>query len=222
MSPRTRTPGFRFRWSRTDSVVMQVVLGLGLALVGATTALSLLWVTTGLSVGGVGRSDRVTVQQPMEAPDTVPDVELSVDDVTIAAEPTMTLVFEDPSTVERLMLVLPALLGQAAALAVLYLVLRVIRSQGKGDPFVPANVRRVHTIAFTIILASILVPTARGLAGLFLQDGVVPAEGMVLVAFELTLGSAPLVGLLAGLVLAALAEVFRRGTRMRDDVDGLV
>lgn len=222
MSPRTRPPGSCFRWSRTDSVVMQVVLALGVVLVGATIALSLLWVTTGLSVGGVGWSDRVTVQQPMDAPGTVPDIELSVDDVTIAAEPTMTLVFEDPDTVERLMLVLPTLLGQAAALVVLHLVLRVVRSQGRGDPFAPANVRRVRTIAFTVILASILVPTAQGLAGLFLQDGVVPAEGMVLVAFDLTLGSAPLVGLSAGLVLAALAEVFRRGTRLRDDVDGLV
>lgn len=222
MSPRTRPPGPRLRWSRTDSVVMQVVLTLGMVLVGATTALSLLWVATGLSVGGVGRSDRVTVQQPMQAPDTVPGIESSVDDVTIAAEPTMTLVFEDPDTVERLMLVLPTLLGQAAALVVLYLVLRVVRSQGREDPFVPANARRVRTIAFTVILASILVPTAQGLARLFLQDGVVPADGMVLMAFDLTLGSTPLIGLLAGLVLAALAEVFRRGTRMRDDVDGLV
>lgn len=115
-----------------------------------------------------------------------------------------------------------AVVMQVAALVVIYLVLRVVRSQGRDDPFVPANVRRVYTIAFTVILASILVPTAQGLAGLFLQEGVVPAEGMVLVAFDVTLGSAPLLGLLSGLVPAALAEVFRRGTRMRDDVDGLV
>lgn len=218
MSPEAPTRRSRLRWSRTDSVAMRFVLVLGMVLVGATMALSLLWITTGLSVGGIGQSDRVTVHQPIDAPGTVPDVELSVDDVTIAAESTMTLVFEDPSALERLMLVLPALLVQAAALVVLSLVLRV----GRGDPFVPANVRRVHTIAFTVIVASILVPTARGLAGLFLQDGAVPAEGMVLASFEITLGSAPLSGLLVGLMLAALAEVFRRGARMRDDVDGLV
>lgn len=218
MSPETPTRRSRLRWSRTDSVAMRFVLVLGMVLVGATMALSLLWITTGLSVGGVGQTDRVTVHQPIDAPGTVPDVEPSVDDVTIAAESTMTLVFEDPSALERLMLVLPALLVQAAALVVLSLVLRV----GRGDPFVPANVRRVHTIAFTVIVASILVPTAQGLAGLFLQDGVVPAEGMVLASFEITLGSAPLVGILVGLMLAALAEVFRRGARMRDDVEGLV
>lgn len=218
MSPEAPTRRSRLRWSRTDSVAMRFVLVLGMVLVGATMALSLLWITTGLSVGGVGQTDRVTVHQPIDAPGTVPDVDLSVDEVTIAAESTMTLVFEDPSALERLMLVLPALLVQAAALVVLSLVLRV----GRGDPFVPANVRRVHTIAFTVIVASILVPAARGLAGLFLQDGVVPAEGMVLASFEITLGSAPLLGLLVGLMLAALAEVFRRGARMRDDVDGLV
>lgn len=222
MSLEASTRRSRLRWSRTDSVAMRFVLVLGMILVCATMALSLLWITTGLSVGGLGQTDRVTVHQPIDAPGTVPDVELSVDDVTIAAESTMTLVFEDPSVTERLMLVLPTLLVQAAALVVLYLVLRVVRSQEKGDPFVPANVRRVHTIAFTVIVASILVPVVRGLAGLFLQDGVVPTEGMVLVAFEITLGSAPLVGLLTGLTLAALAEVFRRGARMRDDVDGLV
>ncbi|SIO84318.1 hypothetical protein [Nocardiopsis sp. JB363] len=155
MSPEAPARRSHLRWSRTDSVAMRFVLVLGMILVGATMALSLLWITTGLSVGGNGQSDRVTVHQPIDAPGTVPDVELSVDDVTIAAESTMTLVFEDPSALERLMLVLPA-------------------------------------------------------------------EGMVLASFEITLGSAPLSGLLVGLMPAALAEVFRRGARMRDDVDGLV
>lgn len=222
MSPETPSPGFRLRWSRTDSVIMRIVLVLGLVLVGVTMALSLLWATTNHSVAGVGQIDRVTVHQPIDAPETVPSVEPMVDDVTLAAEPTMTLVFEDPDALERLMLVLPTLLVQAAALVVLFLVLRVVRSLGQGDPFVPANVRRLYTIALTTILAAILVPTADAFAGLFLQHGVVPQDGMVLASFTLSPRSAPLVALLAGLLLAALAEVFRRGTRMRDDVEGLV
>lgn len=213
---------FRLRWSRADSVATQTILALGMVLVGLTFLASLLWITPLLPAEGLGRFAQITVHQPMGAPATVPDVEPVVDDVTIAEEPKMTLRFEDPSTLQRLMLVLSTLLTQAAALTILYLILRVLRSLDQGDPFVPANVRRIYTIALTMILAAILVPTADGFAGLFLQHGVVPEDGMVLVSFTLSLESGPLVALLAGLLLAALAEVFRRGARMRDDVEGLV
>jgi hypothetical protein len=75
-------------------------------------------------------------------------------------------------------------------------------------------------ITVTVLAASVLVPLAR-----MVCDGVLRSRALGTEDFTFAVGGPDGVSLthvFVGLVLAALAEVFRRGTRLREDVRGLV
>lgn len=83
----------------------------------------------------------------------------------------------------------------------------MLKSTAAGDPFVAANVRRLHIIAgaigTAIILQIVLPPLVpAGLAGM-----IVPGHGSDVFALLLTL---------------VLAEVFREGVRLREDAEGTI
>lgn len=125
--------------------------GLGAAPAGLSFGTIALWILPVMSAGAMGWMNEILVRHTSEVAPAVPDVTVLSDDVTVRGTDTLALVFEDPGTLERLLLALPALSQQA-----------------------------------------------------------------------LGLGSGPLTGFLVGLLLLSLAEVFRRGTRMREVVEGLV
>ncbi|GHC91730.1 hypothetical protein GCM10007079_39330 [Nocardiopsis terrae] len=220
MPPRKAFQRLLPRWSRTDSVVAQVVLLLLMAGVTASLLYVLVWITPLSPAGGGGWMNQATVYHPDGAPGGAPGVEPAREDVTVSAAETVVVTFDDPSTRERLLLALPTLVRQVTSLAVAFLVLRIVQSLKAGDPFVPANVRRLYGIAFTVMAAALVWTAVDGTTAAALQRAALPVEGHVL--FEVRLDSGAVSGLLVGFLLAALAEVFRRGTRMRDDVEGLV
>lgn len=219
MSPRKAARRPRTRWTGADSTIVQMILIFGMLVVAASFLYTLVWITPLLSVEDSGWMNQVTVDQPDGAPDAVPGVAAARGDVTVSGTGDMVLTFGDPSTWERFMLVLPALLRQVTSFTVAYLVLKVIQSLSAGDPFNPANVRRVYGIAITVLAAAVLWAVADGLTAAELQRA---ALGEADVVFAVYLDSGFTNGLLVGFLLAALAEVFRRGTRMREDVKGLV
>ena len=104
--------------------------------------------------------------------------------------------------------------------AVLYLLLRIVRTLGAGDPFVPANARRLTIMGFLTAVGGLLVQAARTIGETNALDRIERlAPGLVSTTREFELSFAPAA---AGLLLIGLAEVFRQGTRLREDVEGLV
>ena len=93
----------------------------------------------------------------------------------------------------------------------------VLTGLERGDPFSPGNARRISLVAVTIAAVALAVPTLNAIAAaeVIRRLGLDPDT----VTWHWSLDLAPL--LVACLVLA-VAESFRRGEQLRDDVEGLV
>lgn len=204
------------RWTRTDTAVLRLVLLAGIGIAGLVTVYRLLWITV-LSTDGFGHWKSITTTHPGDAP--APLVDLG-DGISVSGSGTTVMTFHDPGTTQRLLLSTPALLATVTALVALVSVLRIVASLDRGDPFVPANARHVYTIAIAVITVAVLVPMVEAFTRARLESIALGSSAPSSVTFEF--GSTDGALLLAGIVLVALAEVFRRGTRLRDDVAGLV
>ena len=110
----------------------------------------------------------------------------------------------------------PALRG-LLAIAVLALLLLMVRTLRSGDPFVPTNARRMYAIAATVGLGGLLAD----LLGQWGRHGVLdnPRIAPLVVRESYHLSLMPLA---IGVAIAVAAEVFRQGTLLRADVEGLV
>lgn len=110
------------------------------------------------------------------------------------------------------------LIGLAAGAGGL-LLRRLLLSVADGRPFEPANARRIAVGAGLVALAGTLGPTLPQLAAVLVLDrlGLTGPGG----PFEVGV-SFDLWPLLVTPVLLALAEAFRRGAELADDVHGLV
>ncbi|WP_017614311.1 DUF2975 domain-containing protein [Nocardiopsis salina] len=212
----------RIRWTRTDSDIMGAVL-LAVAVLGSLSLLvTLAWALFAVPSVLTGWMNKVSVHHTSEVAVAAPEMTVLADGVGVQGTDEAVLVFQDPGLGQRLLLAVPVLLWHALVLSVALTVRNVLLSLREGDPFVPVNVRRVYTLAVLAFLGSLLLPMIGVVCDLALRHGVVELGQAALFGFSLNPTSGPLAGLLASLVLAALAEVFRRGSRMRDDVDGLV
>jgi hypothetical protein len=91
---------------------------------------------------------------------------------------------------------------------------QIIDTVGKGDPFTAENARRLTRMGW-VALAIQLVE----LPGMLLSEWLKPqlAEGTFSVSSDFSL-----TGIGLALVLFILARVFRKGTEMRDDLEGTV
>ena len=109
----------------------------------------------------------------------------------------------------------PVVLG-LSALTVLLLLLQIVRTLRRGDPFVHANARRLRRVAAVVAIGGMASELLRG----FGTVGVLQASAVserVVPAAELSF-----IPLVAALVIGLLAEVFAIGAGLRDDVEGLV
>ena len=118
--------------------------------------------------------------------------------------------------VSILLLAIAALLGML--IYFLQLLWRIIGSVGEGDPFVPENADRLSRMGWVGVAGNVLALMTGGLvtwiAGIAQDLGEdVQFDGEV--GFE---GG----GLLLILVLFILARVFRKGTEMREELEGTV
>ncbi|XUU61733.1 DUF2975 domain-containing protein [Erythrobacter sp. HA6-11] len=90
----------------------------------------------------------------------------------------------------------------------------IVRSVGEGDPFVPANADRLTEMAWITLAVNIIALPLAGLA-VFIASTVGENPGTTDVSLDPG-------GILLILTLFILSRVFRKGTEMRDDLEGTV
>jgi hypothetical protein len=152
------------------------------------------------------------------------DTEVRVDATAPVAEvegyeleaATATLTIDDPDLVDRLAVAAPTVAGALVVGIVVTLVLRVVSSLRQGDPFTRANARTLGRAAVVAVVGGVVVAGAEVAADVVLRSDL-PDE--LPVAFSAAPSS---VSLFAGLILAALAQVFHQGTLLREDLEGVV
>lgn len=110
---------------------------------------------------------------------------------------------------------LVALVTAMLALFVWFLVTlrRIVDSVGEGDPFVPINAARLARMAWIAIGVQVVMMPMGGLARYVGNMTEGHTEGDLGVSFT---------GLLLALILFVLARVFRKGTEMREELEGTV
>jgi hypothetical protein len=128
----------------------------------------------------------------------------------------MQLNFWGPTRLDRWAYAGPSLATALLTLAVLFLLYQILGSVPKGEVFSRANARRMLWIAAIVGIGGSAVQLIEYAAHQNMVDHSA-AAGLVEVPFHF--GAGPL---LAGVLILVLAEVFRQGVRLRDDVAGLV
>jgi hypothetical protein len=131
---------------------------------------------------------------------------------------TMVLLLKDATLVERLGQALPGLLVVAMTTAVAWLLLQLLRSTQAQEPFTRQNVMRINKIALIVGFGGVLWQLASAVAdnAIYATDRL---PRLAYLPFEATFSLFPL---LAMFVIALIAEAFRRGVVLRDDVEGLI
>lgn len=112
------------------------------------------------------------------------------------------------------------LVGAAGLLALgvyfLLLLRRIVNSVGEGDPFIPENADRLSRMAWVAIIGqAAAVPV--GIAVIWIAGIAADSDEHVQADFGFS-GT----GVLLVLILFILARVFRRGTEMREELEGTV
>ena len=188
------------QWTRTDQVFLE----------------SVLWALPGLALLGVVVDGvRALRGQPLEVSGSLPaDLVPTTDLVT--GPLSGTVVVRDASAAQYGWDVLPSVVLLVLAVVVARLLLGVARGLRGGDPFTPANALRLRTLSIILIVGGTFVPIVQSIAFEGVLDPLLPGGPR---AWTLELQLWPV---LSGVLVGFLAEVFSRGARLREDVEGLV
>ncbi|MEU1458034.1 DUF2975 domain-containing protein [Streptomyces avermitilis] len=205
--------GTKSWWRRTDSRLLEAALILAALFAGVFGVLL-------PALGVVGLIDPVDTREvkaetTTRVPGTVTDA-VAGHGMTLTGTHQTDLVFAHPGLTQRLLLALPDVISGLLLLLVLALLLQMARTLRAGDVFVPENARRLSAIGLTVLVQAVLSPVLPAFTTEALVSGTPMADQIPL--------SVTLTGeyvLLAFLILA-LGEVFRRGTKLRADTEGLV
>jgi hypothetical protein len=126
----------------------------------------------------------------------------------------------DPPAFLRLLDLVPGLLVSAMLLTGCWLLLRLMRTIAAGDPFHPANVRRLRLVAgFLVLGMPVVYVVDMAASGALLGRADAGGAWTDVTAAWLDV---PWAAAVSGMVVALLAEAFKAGSRLRDDVEGLV
>ncbi|MER7838350.1 DUF2975 domain-containing protein [Streptomyces sp. NPDC096040] len=205
--------GTKSWWSRTDNRLLEAALSLAGLLVGVFGVLI-------PALGVVGLIDPVDTREvktetASRVPGTVTDA-VAGHGMSLTGAHQADLVFAHPDLSQRLLLALPEAIGSLLLLFVLALLLQMARTLREGDVFVPKNARRLSAIGLTVLVQAILSPVLPAVTTAALVSGTSMADQ---IPSSITFTGEYV--LLAFLILA-LGEVFRRGTKLRADTEGLV
>jgi hypothetical protein len=127
------------------------------------------------------------------------------------------VIIPDPTNQQRVLDLLPGLAWLLLIVAGCWIVLRVMGAIGRGDPFQPRNVSRLRALAVLLVIGWPVVASLQAVVAFAILADLDLEEVGPRAAFTL-----PVLPILVGLVVALLAQAFKVGSRLRDDVDGLV
>jgi len=203
MAPRTRD---LMEFDRSDRIGAWVLIA---ALLAGTAYVTILdpvrrW------VGG----DAIEVGASLEqvgAP-TLPAGGLSVESPT-----DVVLTVAAPTDGERLAQLVVGLGALACVALVGVLVLRLVGDLGRGDPFRRRNVTRLRVIALVVGFGPLLLAIVGSGVDAWLLASRMPEGASYTASWDV-----PVAWIVAMLLLAAIAQAFAIGARLRDDVEGLV
>jgi hypothetical protein len=188
------------KWSRVDQLLLEGVLWVLPAAVLFAVVLD-----------GV----RALRGRPLEITGVLPD-DLVPGTELVRGPFTGTVVVQAPTAEQYAWDLAPSALLLVLAVLVARLLLGVVRSLRVGDPFTRANARRLATLGSVLIVGGTLLPAVQGIALGRVLDPLL-LEGPRTWQLDLALWPA-----LTGILVGFLAEVFSRGARLREDVEGLV
>lgn len=195
----------------TGYVLVTLLLALGIGF-GAFLALD-------AGVGAVRGGDRLVSGRTLDVHVQVPPERVRLPEgIRHSGWVPVTVQIHDPTATQILLSVAMDLSQALLFIAVLWLLRGIARSVREGDPFVPANVRRLRAIGFWLVVGGIAVEVVNASLRTALYDrlpatfGNIGTEGFTV----------PGNFLLAGLGAFILAEVFAHGLRLREDVEGTV
>lgn len=219
------------RWTGSDSIVLVWLLRMAMSAV-VLFGIAAPVARIGLGLGGpadpegysIGWSTGERPTAEAERPDAVflLPVELQPDVVAGPVPDRVTgpfgahVAFVDPGAGERALYLAPTLLASALALCGLSLVLGMVRSLRGDELFTAANTRRLTLLAVLLIAGTTLSALAAGITRLELLRRTDLSDEIV---FDVEWSLLPIA---IGLGVAALAEVFRRATAMRVDLEGVI
>ena len=106
--------------------------------------------------------------------------------------------------------------GPLLAAVALFVVLKIVRSVRNGTPFTNVNARRLRLLALLVGVGGTLVAVTNELARRWLLDNSA-ASGIVGHEWHITF-----IPLLLGVLIGVVAEVWRAGVVMAEDLDGVV
>lgn len=130
-----------------------------------------------------------------------------------------TLTLTGATTGQLLLAAAPLVLGPAVVIGAAYCLLRVVRSLRTGTPFHRRNARLLLAAALLVLFGGAVTAMTSAFTSMALaMDGQDLLGDSPLVAS----GTVPFTFIGIGLLLLCLAEFFRRGTALADDVEGLV
>ncbi|WP_281965001.1 DUF2975 domain-containing protein [Serinicoccus marinus] len=149
---------------------------------------------------------------------TLVDVPLEVADGAagtgrVVGMPQGDVLVEDVAVGEFALLMTPMLIGIAATVWGAVLLTRLLHDLGRGEPFSRTSVRRLRLLALLLVV----VPIGTDLFLSIATSQILGARDASAFAFEVSFG--PVV---TGLLVAAVAQAFASGAKLRADVDGLV
>jgi hypothetical protein len=188
------------KWTRTDQVFLE----------------GLLWALPGVALlAVVGDVLRALRGQPLEAAGSLPERASSTTDL-VTGPLTGTVLVQDPTPAQVAWHLAPSVVLLVLAVVVARLLLGVARSLRSGDPFTAANALRLRVLGVVLVVGGAFVPVLESIAFAAVLDPLLP-DGSQSWTLELSF-----VPVLAGFLVFFLAEVFSRGARLREDVEGLV
>jgi hypothetical protein len=127
-----------------------------------------------------------------------------------------TLTIEEPDLADRFAFAVPPILGALVVGIVTALVLEVVRSLREGDPFTRTNACILSHASIVAVVGGVVVAVAEVAADSYVRSDLPDALPVIFSAQQ------SWISMFAGLLLAALAQVFHRGTSLREDLEGVV
>lgn len=129
---------------------------------------------------------------------------------------TVSALLLDPTPSQRVPWLIWQISGPLLALLIAWPIRQMARSTYAGDPFTVENERRLWRISGLVIGGGVAVNVIGGIARDFILQRSAAAD---LFALEVTLDFLPVV---FGLLIAALASIWRHGVAMRDELDATI